>query len=66
MPKYVVVDSHNKWLEVGEYNTPEEALEGAKQSGDFDTEQKPFNIWVFEYVKEFTFNLDPDSEEYDR
>ena len=66
MPKYVVVDSADKWLELGEYDTPEEALAGGFEYGDFDPDNKPFNIWVFEYVKEFTFNLDPDSEEYDR
>jgi len=64
MPRYVVVDSQDNWLELGEYNSPEEALAGGMQSSDFATEDKPFEIWVFEYTNEFVFKLDLNSMEY--
>jgi hypothetical protein len=64
MPKYVVVDSHDKWLEVGEYASPEEALAGGFESGDFDPDNKPYNIWVFECVGEHEFVLDTVKDKY--
>ena len=64
MPRYVVVDSQNKWLEVGEYDTPEEALIGGMQSNNYDPEDKPFNIWVYAIGDWWEFVLDPISGEY--
>jgi hypothetical protein len=52
MPRYVVVDSQNKWLEIGEYDTPEEAMEGGRESGDFIA---PSRIYVYEIAKEIQF-----------
>jgi hypothetical protein len=64
MPRYVVVDSRDKWLEVGQYDSPEEALAGGFESGDFDPDDKPYNIWVYEYVKEHEFVLDSITGKY--
>lgn len=52
MPRYVVVDSQNRWLEVGEYDKPEEAMEGGRESSDFES---PSRIYVYEIVKEIQF-----------
>lgn len=52
MPKYVVVDSQDQWLEVGEYDTPEEAVAGAKETDYFDN---PEEIWVYEFISEILF-----------
>jgi len=47
MPKYVVVDSQDKWLEVGEYDTPEEALAGGLEASYIDN---PLTIYVYEII----------------
>ena len=55
MPKYVVTDSKNTWLEAGEFDTPEEAVKGGLDSGDFDA---PSKIYVYEVIGETQFLRD--------
>lgn len=47
MPRYIVVDSQDHWLDIGLYDSPGEALEGGLLGEKFDTPQR---IFLYEVV----------------
>ncbi len=49
--EYIAVDSNNKWLDRGRYFDPRRCLEEARGSVEYDKENPPEWIYVFE-VKE--------------
>jgi len=53
MPTYVVVDSDDEWLTVGDFSSPNEAVQDAMQASNFDY---PSTIYVYEFINQTRFS----------